>query len=110
MVGMAALVLLLNGFVSLALYHISALPRFGGHQENRVNAQAASPAPAVQEAMVTQEVPEKSPLIVITGDAGTIVGQMARIPAENEQVTEIKSPSEVDKETGRELLSIIGKY
>jgi len=39
-----------------------------------------------------------------------IIGRLARIPAQNEQITEIKPISEVDKDAGRELLSIISKY
>ena len=47
----------------------------------------------------------------LQGDkSDAIVGQMARIPAENEQITEIKSVSDIDKDSGRELLSIISKY
>lgn len=48
--------------------------------------------------------------IVISSQGGTIVGQMAKIPAGNEQITEIKSVSNVDNRAGRELLSIVSKY
>lgn len=47
---------------------------------------------------------------VLQGGSETIVGQMARIPAENEQITELKSVSDIDNDAGRELLSIISKY
>lgn len=43
-------------------------------------------------------------------DADKIVGQLVKIPAENEHITEIKSVSEIDNNAGRELLSIISKY
>jgi len=57
------------------------------------------------------KAPEKeNDTIVIKDDNQTIVGQMAKIPSRNQQITEIKSVSNVDKGTGRELLSIIGKY
>lgn len=48
--------------------------------------------------------------IVLEGNNGTIVGQMARIPLENEQITEIKPLQDIDNVAGRELLSIINKY
>ena len=48
--------------------------------------------------------------IILQGKNEAIIGQMARIPTENEQITEIKSASEVDNKAGRELLSIINKY
>lgn len=48
--------------------------------------------------------------IILQGKNESIIGQMARIPLESEQITEIKSVSEVDNSTGRELLSIINKY
>jgi hypothetical protein len=48
--------------------------------------------------------------IVLADKSGTIVGRMAKIPAQNEHITEIKPVSEVDNRAGRELLSIINKY
>lgn len=48
--------------------------------------------------------------IVIKDDKQAIVGQMAKIPSQNQQITEIKSVSNVDNNIGRELLSIVGKY
>lgn len=54
--------------------------------------------------------PRNSQTIVLKGSEGAIIGQMARIPLENEQITEIKAVSDVDNHAGRELLSIISKY
>lgn len=51
-----------------------------------------------------------SKTIVLQDKNDSIIGQMARIPLENEQITEIKSASDVDNSAGRELLSIINKY
>lgn len=48
--------------------------------------------------------------IVIKDKKEIIIGQLAKIPAQNEQITEIKSMSEVDGNAGRELLAIISKY
>jgi hypothetical protein len=48
--------------------------------------------------------------IIIRDSLGGIVGQMAKIPAETEQITEIKTASDIDNRAGRELLSIISKY
>jgi hypothetical protein len=66
----------------------------------------------VANAMAAVEPIEKQNgnTIVISGKSGTIVGQMARIPAQNEQITEVKPVTEVDNRGGRDLLSIIGKY
>jgi len=55
-------------------------------------------------------LPERPATIMLRGSSETIIGQMAKIPAENEQITEIKAVSEVDNNAGRELLSIISKY
>ncbi len=48
--------------------------------------------------------------IILQGKNEAIIGQMARIPAESEPITEIKSASDVDNSAGRDLLSIINKY
>lgn len=48
--------------------------------------------------------------IILQGGTDSIIGQMARIPLENEPITEIKSASDIDNHAGRELLSIINKY
>jgi hypothetical protein len=53
---------------------------------------------------------KQSQTIVITGENDGIVGQLARIPAQNQQITEIKTISEVDNQAARELLGIISKY
>src|SRR5581483_9918244 len=53
---------------------------------------------------------EKPPTILLRGQSEAIIGQMAKIPAENEPVIETKAVSEVDNSAGRELLSIISKY
>lgn len=48
--------------------------------------------------------------VVITDKNGGIIGQLARIPTQNQQMAEIKTISEIDNRAGRELLGIIGKY
>ncbi len=67
---------------------------------------AQLPAPAADK--MTDE--SKGKTINLQGKNESIVGQMARIPLENEQITEIKSVSDIDNSAGRELLSIINKY
>ena len=49
-------------------------------------------------------------VIALHDDSEHIVGQMAKIPADNEQIVEIKSVNDIDNRAGRELLSIISKY
>jgi hypothetical protein len=54
---------------------------------------------------------EKSSNTILLQDKGSmIIGQMAKIPAENEHITEVKPGSDIDNNTGRELLSIVSKY
>jgi len=48
--------------------------------------------------------------ILLQDKTSGIVGQMAKIPLENEQITEVKAINEVDNGGGHELLSIVGKY
>lgn len=52
----------------------------------------------------------QSQAIEITSKNGGIVGQITKIPLQNEQIAGIKTVSEVDNRTGQELLGIIGKY
>lgn len=68
------------------------------------------PAP-VSDAMASVPVPGKpGQTIVLQDKSEIIIGQLTRIPSETEQITEIKPITEVDKSSGRELLSIISKY
>lgn len=48
--------------------------------------------------------------VVLQGHNAMIVGQMAKIPLENEQITEVKPLQEVDNGAASELLSIVSKY
>ena len=78
------------------------------------NARTAAPLAAVTPAStpVQDQLTDDSrgKTIILQGKNEAIIGQMARIPLENEPITEIKSASEVDNSAGRELLSIINKY
>ncbi|MDE3016101.1 MAG: hypothetical protein KGI29_04175 [Pseudomonadota bacterium] len=66
--------------------------------------------PVIVDARASVVPPEKSPAtMVFTGQSGTIIGQFVRMPADNEQITEIRPVSDVDKTAGRELLSIISR-
>jgi hypothetical protein len=85
------------------------------HEE--VSSSGSSVLPAISDAQASTAplpvytVPEKSgSTIVLKDKSGVIVGQMARIPLENEQITEIKAINDVDNGGNRELLSIVGKY
>lgn len=53
---------------------------------------------------------KSSSTIVIKGQEGSIIGQMAKIPVQNLPITEVNTVSNVDKTSGRELLSIVNKY
>lgn len=54
--------------------------------------------------------PKSGSTIRLKDHSGAIIGQMAKIPLENEQITEIKAINDIDNDAGRELLSIISKY
>jgi hypothetical protein len=72
------------------------------------------PSPSLSSGMISDaqaSVPNKPmKTIRLQGESEMIVGQMAHIPADNEQITEIKAVSDIDNGAGRELLSIISKY
>ncbi len=72
----------------------------------------APPGPAQAEALPGGELlaEDANQMIVLKGDSEAIIGQLAKIPAEHEHITEIKAVSEIDSNAGRELLSIISKY
>lgn len=68
---------------------------------------------AIGDAQAAPALPlhdKSSSTIMLTDDSSTIIGQMAKIPLENEHITEIKAINDIDNGAGRELLSIISKY
>jgi hypothetical protein len=86
---------------------------FMGHgEEGSKKIASQSAISPVSEAVAS--VPEAQKMagntIYIKDQNSGIVGQMAKIPAQNEQITEIKAVSNVDKHAARDLLSIINKY
>ena len=64
------------------------------------------------QAAVGTAAPSKkaSTIISLHNNSDYIVGQMTKIPVENEQITEIRPANDIDNHAGRELLSIISKY
>jgi len=68
----------------------------------------AQAAPTPPPAYTKVEKPGTT--ITLKDKSGSIVGQMARIPVENEQITEVKAINTVDNGSGHELLSILNKY
>lgn len=98
------------------------------HQINKAYAPAPVPSPVpvasltppkplsgdyqgvISEAHASGLPEDPNKTIVLKGDNQVIVGRMAKIPAQSEQITEIKNISNVDNDAGRELLSIISKY
>jgi hypothetical protein len=101
----SAVVLIIAG-VGLTLSHKSI-------DESIVKAPAI---PAEMQATPRTQEPDATPsrsnssTIVIKDKNEGIVGQMAKIPSPNVQITEIQAVSNVDKGSGRELLSIVNKY
>ena len=75
------------------------------------SAQAATSSPDMVLGDATVVTPkDNGKTIVIAGQSGAIVGQLAKIPVPEGQMAEITTRSEVDNNTGRELLSIVNKY
>jgi hypothetical protein len=64
-----------------------------------------------QAAVGTVDSTKKANTIIsLHNNSDYIVGQMTKIPVENEQITEIRAANDIDNHAGRELLSIISKY
>ncbi len=111
--GNAKVVWLLCGLVLLALAVASVVVQKRADRPGSATAGKSPPAdsdlsPIVSDAAASSENSGKT--IVLQGPSGTIIGQLARIPGQTEQITEIKAVSDIDNDAGRELLSIISKY
>lgn len=67
---------------------------------------------AISDAQAAPALPlnDKGSTIMLRDHSSSIIGQMAKIPLENEHITEIKAINDIDNGAGRELLSIISKY
>ena len=95
--------LMILALVLVGVYMVSA-ERLENTAKNTLQA-------PISDAMAHVPAPdEQGDTIVLTGQKGTIVGQMAKIPAKNEQITEIETVSEVDKGDKQDLLSIVGQH
>jgi hypothetical protein len=89
-----------------------------GLSRQSVEATTAKAAAIPEEVKIAPEIKDPgansphtpSSTIVIKDKNEGIVGQMAKIPSPNVQITEIQAVSNVDKASGRELLSIVNKY
>lgn len=109
----------LAGVVALLVLSVASLTHI--RQRNTVPVPASSYAVqepsagkpesgVVTSAMADTLSPDGKTIVLEGGESGRIVGRLAKIPAESEQITEIKPVSDIDNATGHELLSIIGKY
>lgn len=78
------------------------------HEPSPMAIEASAAAPAAKATSL--QAANQGNNVALHDDSGAIVGQLAKIPAETEQITEIKSVSDIDNGAGRELLSIISKY
>jgi hypothetical protein len=113
----AGLIFLKSGTMLAVIFMVfiglsQIIPQLSATQGSVAQTLQVSASIPVAEVMVATLRPEKSKdgTIVIVGQSGSIIGRLAKIPAQNEQITEIKPVSEVDNKAGRELLSIINKY
>ena len=75
-----------------------------------------NPVKARIEQVMSSPVPGYTPdgsdskSINLGDDSGKIVGQLTKIPATEEQSAKVKTTTNVDSNTGKELLKIISKY
>ena len=116
--------------VGTAIVGISAVMLFSKDQSidnNKINTSKAAIVPsisvspqagAVSDASIIGDAQAAIPVIAHKGsgiislhnDSDHIVGQMAKIPVESEQITEVLPTNNIDNHAGRELLSILSKY
>lgn len=59
-----------------------------------------------------QAVPhnEENGLMAVHDDNGEMVGQLAKMPGDTERGLQVESVSRADRNSGKELMKIIGKY
>ncbi len=99
--------------VALGLWLLSSL-RAGGPDpvaEMTEMKTAIEPAQRVEQPQSQQAVVAKTAdTIVIQGDNQAIIGQMARIPVYSKGSAEVQTVTNLDKEDGKELLSIVNRY
>lgn len=100
--AVASILVLLSGGIIISQAIFKGLSSMDMAQEAPTS-MAATPAEAVKS-------DASSDTIIIRDEKQAIVGQLARIPAQNQQITGIKSVSNVDNAASPELLSIVGKY
>lgn len=82
--------------------HLTAIQEETSLLPDAISAAQAAPATPLKD--------KSGSTILLKDHSGAIIGQMAKIPLENEQITEIKAINDIDNGAGRELLSIISKY
>ncbi len=88
--------------VSAVVIHINKL--WGGAFIPEASAHAVIQPMAAK----LQENADKT--IIINGKEGGIIGQVTHIEPSDEQVTAIKTMTEVDNRANRDLLSVVNKY
>lgn len=96
-------------FVCLGLLLIAIIPALQSFNKVDKNKIAQSLTPG-QATMIAPTAPVKNDVIAVQDDRGEMVGQLARMPADMEKGTSIKSMSKVDPKSGKELMNIIGKH
>ncbi|MDE3059962.1 MAG: hypothetical protein KGJ06_03010 [Pseudomonadota bacterium] len=109
LLGWLAVVALFSGLSLLAQKEVSDFSAAESMQAGRMPEATVSVA-AAQSAPVATPLARQQKTIMLKGKSEFIVGQLAKIPTESEQITEIKPLSDIDNHAGHELLSIISKY
>ena len=95
--------------VCLALLLVAVIPALWSFKKVDKSKLAESITPA-QAKMLTPTAGAPLEGILVQDDNGQMVGQLAKMPADMEQGTSIKSMSKADPQSGKELMNIIGKY
>lgn len=94
------------GLIAVAANHMIAK----GYTTNPAMAEAPEMLPITSTLTNPAPAEKSSSTIVIKDENSSIIGQMAKIPVQNQPITEVNTVSNVDKGGKQELLSIINKY
>ncbi len=95
--------------VCLALLLVAVIPALWSFNQVDKSKLAESITPAQAKMLApTAEKPLEG--ISVQDDKGQMVGQLAKMPADFDKDSSIRSMSKVDPKSGKELMNIIGKY
>jgi len=95
--------------VCVALVLVAVIPALWSFRTVGKAKVAQTMTPAQAQIAAPTSTPDPDNLMVRDAN-GTVVGQLAKMPADAEHSTSINTTSKVDPNSGKELMNIIGKY